>query len=121
MAESAVKFYSILKDEKEKITFVSPVKTKSHPDFFRLLKTIEENKIDITEGYLNWFAIGCGIANTFSESGRDYFHSISKFYTKYTQKETDTQYTACLKRSGKEKGYTLKKVFAIAALYEIVD
>lgn len=119
MAESAVKFHTILKNKEKKITFVSPIKLKSASDFFRLLKSIEEAQIDITEGYHNWFAIGCGIANTYGESGRNYFHLISKFYPKYTQKETDTQYLACLKGSPREKGYTLQKVFEIASHFEL--
>lgn len=52
---------------------------------------------DITGDYGTWFEIGCSLANAFSEAGRQYFHQVSRFYERYTARETDRQYDACLK------------------------
>lgn len=61
-----------------------------------VLKQIEGRNFDITEGYGNWFSLGCALANEFSETGRDYFHRISQFHRGYNQRETDNQFNRCL-------------------------
>lgn len=53
--------------------------------------------LDLTSDYGDWYAIGCGLANSFGESGRDYYHHISQHHPKYQPGETDRQFTACLK------------------------
>ncbi|MVM31177.1 hypothetical protein GO755_14135 [Spirosoma sp. HMF4905] len=62
---------------------------------------ISKRNIDITSGYNNWYAIGCDIASTFGENGRDYFHIISQCHPEYQTVSCDKQYTHCL-RSYKE-------------------
>ncbi|MVM28446.1 hypothetical protein GO755_00275 [Spirosoma sp. HMF4905] len=62
---------------------------------------ISKRNIDITSGYNNWYAIGCDIASTFGENGRDYFHVISQCHPEYQTLSCDKQYTHCL-RSYKE-------------------
>jgi len=73
---------------------------------------------DITaggNGYEDWFAIGCALANEFGEAGRDYFHRISRYHAKYSYQETEKQYTACLRNPG--GGITLGTFFEIAKRY----
>jgi hypothetical protein len=83
-----------------------------------ILQQIEASRTDITDGYDNWFAIGCALANEFGENGRDYFHSISRFNpTYYSGKiNPDKQFSECLQ--GKYK-YTLGTLFEIARRYGI--
>jgi phage antirepressor YoqD-like protein len=86
--------------------------------FTNTINAIEKQKIDITARYTAWFGIGCAIANTFNEKGRSYFHTVSKFYPKYNVKETDEQYSACLKNA-RENGYSLGTFFYLASLHDI--
>lgn len=61
------------------------------------IQSIEKSRLDITSTYSAWFQIGCALAAEFGESGRSYYHRISQFHTKYHPKNTDQQYTACLR------------------------
>jgi hypothetical protein len=58
---------------------------------------IEAAQIDITNDYKAWFEIGCCLANDFGETGRDYFHRISRFNNRYAKSEADKQFDNCLK------------------------
>jgi hypothetical protein len=44
-----------------------------------IVRQIQQDRADITEGYNNWLAIGMGLAHHLGEPGRHYFHSISQF------------------------------------------
>jgi hypothetical protein len=61
---------------------------------------ITRRGIDITDGYRNWFEIGCSIAQTLGEAGGVYFHDLSRMNAAYRERETDQQYSACLKNNG---------------------
>jgi hypothetical protein len=52
--------------------------------------------IDLTTSYDAWFKIGCSLANTFGEQGRDIYHTVSQFHSRYKPWETDKQFTRCL-------------------------
>jgi hypothetical protein len=62
---------------------------------------ISRRGIDITSGYNYWYSIGCDLASTFGESGRDYFHVISQAHPEYNIAQCDKQFAHCL-RSYKE-------------------
>lgn len=83
-----------------------------------ILQQIEAARTDITDGYGTWFSIGCALANEFGESGRDYFHRISRFnQTYYSGKiNPDKQFSECL--TGKYK-YSLGTLFEIARQHGI--
>ena len=49
-----------------------------------IIQQIETKQIDIATAYSDWRDIGFALADGFGESGRDYFHRISKFYPAYT-------------------------------------
>ncbi len=83
-----------------------------------ILEQIDATRTDITSGgngYEDWFAIGCSLANEFGENGRDYFHRLSQYHPKYNGRETDTQFTNCLRKFG--SGYTLGTFFEVAKRY----
>lgn len=63
-----------------------------------LIGEILQRRQDLTAGYGAWFELGCALANTFGEGGRDYFHQISQFHEKYNANECDRQFTNCLKK-----------------------
>ena len=91
-----------------------------HDRFSGLLSEIKLKQIDITQSYQDWFAIGCSIANTFGEEGRDFFHTISQFHNGYKEKETNDQYSACIKKP-RENGFTLGTIFYLADRYGITN
>jgi hypothetical protein len=65
---------------------------------------ISKINTDITGGYQNWLSLGFAIEDEFGESGRDYFHAISSYHSGYSRRETDKQYTHCLKHRGSGVG-----------------
>ncbi|CAM1365431.1 DNA primase [Tenacibaculum soleae] len=64
------------------------------------INEIELKGIDITVNYTNWRNIGFAIAEEYGESGRDYFHRISKFHSSYDSKDCDEQYSKCINAKG---------------------
>ena len=77
-----------------------------------ILKQIEVSRTDITDGYKNWFAVGCALAKEFGQSGREYFHRASQFHPNYRNDKTDRQFSDCLRM--KSNRYTLGTFFEIA-------
>ena len=57
---------------------------------------IEQQSIDITARYHDWYRIGMALASHYGEAGRDYYHRLSRFYPHYTPQETNKQYDHCL-------------------------
>lgn len=55
---------------------------------------------DITSDYDTWWKdCGMAFANTFGESGRRYFHEVSRNYNDYDSKECDNMYDYCLRNN----------------------
>lgn len=85
--------------------------TFNDDDLSRLIQLITDSRTDITDGYTNWYSIGCSLANELGEGGRDYYHQISQYYDYYSKRETNRQFNACLKRGG---NFTKSTIFYIA-------
>ncbi|MFD2541356.1 DUF3987 domain-containing protein [Lacinutrix gracilariae] len=64
------------------------------------ISEIEQTATDITGNYETWRNLGFAISEEYGESGRDYYHRISRFYIKYNYQECDKQFTSCLKAKG---------------------
>ena len=64
------------------------------------ITAIEQSGIDITGAYATWRDIGFAIAQEYGDSGRDYYHRVSKNHSGYDAKECETQFTNCLKAKG---------------------
>ena len=82
------------------------------PDFLEVLTRLESSQTDITANYSDWRDIGFALADEFGESGRDYFHRISRFYPQYNSTDCNRQYDNCLKSKG--HGITLKTFFHLS-------
>lgn len=82
---------------KKKIT---PQKTYVHTDddLGFIFEQIKDRQVNICEDYADWVKVGMGLANSLGESGRDKFHFISSFSSKYSQEDCDKTYTGFLKR-----------------------
>jgi len=62
------------------------------------IASITKDGTDITSVHSEWHSIGMSLASL-GESGRSYFHAVSKNYPKYTQEETNKEFDYCLKTS----------------------
>lgn len=78
-----------------------------------IISQIEAGRVDLTADYGDWFAIGCALANEFGESGRDYFHRVSQYYSGYDVAKTDKQYDHCKRGKG---GHSIAMFYKIAAM-----
>ncbi|MBL7795371.1 MAG: PriCT-2 domain-containing protein [Saprospiraceae bacterium] len=78
-----------------------------------VVRQIEGRGLDITGNYDQWFSLLSALA-TFGEAGRDYAHRVSRFYGGYSSRETDKQFSACL-RMGDANRFTLGTLFKVAA------
>ena len=69
-------------------------------DIESYISAIEQSGTDITGNYATWRDLGFALAEEYGESGRDYFHRISKNYAGYDSKECDEQFNKCLNAKG---------------------
>ena len=81
----------------------------SSPDVESIIQVIEDKAIDITQNYPRWLAICFGFAEKYGDNGRDMFHRVSRFYSKYDKSIADKQFTYCLNEVNESKGVEKKK------------
>lgn len=74
-------------------------------DIELIISRLELSAIDITANYNDWCEIGFALVDGLGESGRAYFHRVSKFYPGYSVEECNKQYDKCLNSNG--NGITL--------------
>ncbi len=91
--------------------------TTIYEEVDEVIKRLEEKRMDITSDYKDWINIGFALSEEFGENGREFFHRVSRMYSKYDEKETDSQYSSCLK--SKKTGVTIKSFFYKAKDAEI--
>lgn len=72
-------------------------------DFEQVLAQIQSRRLNLCENYDEWLRIGFAFAEQFGEGGRNYFHQVSQYSSKYDLAISDKQYTACLKAKGSNK------------------
>jgi len=83
-----------------------------------VLQQIIIGQIDITDNYKEeWFTIAAALANEFGEAGRGYFHSISRFNSKYNPQISDRQFDRCL--NNRYSKISIGSFFKIAGDYGI--
>jgi len=82
------------------------------PDIEEITQRIESTTTDIASTYPDWRDLGFALADALGESGRTYYHRISRFYPGYTEKETNQQFNKCLKSHG--HGITIKTLYHLA-------
>jgi len=99
-----------LNPESETFNIKNNMSIKS--DIENLIEKIGNRRLDITSNYDDWVKIGFAIESEFGESGRSYFHDISKFNSDYNSESCNEQYKKCLKNNN--SGITIKTLFHIA-------
>jgi len=81
-------------------------------DIEEITRRIETTATDIAPNYADWRDLGFALADALGENGRSYYHRLSRFYSGYTETETDKQFSACLAAHG--HGVTVKTLFHLA-------
>jgi hypothetical protein len=79
---------------------ISRRKMKSDDELYeveKLVYKVEDKQLDLTLTYQTWFEIACALANSFGESGREFFHRLSQFHPGYTQEDSNKQYDECMR------------------------
>ena len=84
-----------------------------------IITQLDQRSIDITFHYEDWIKLGLGIANSFGEEGREYFHKISCHYPDYKYELTDHKYNDFLKTRKRNAKASVLSLFAIAKSYDI--
>ena len=92
--------------------YVEPSHVAANDDLELIVNRIESASIDIAPNYADWRDLGFALADALGESGRNYYHRLSRFYPSYSQSETDKQYSACLASHG--HGVTIKTLYHLA-------
>jgi|GEM_PF-3868398 len=77
-----------------------------------ITQRIETAAVDIAPNDADCRDLGFALADALDESGRNYYHRLSRFYPSYSQSETDKQFDNCLKAHG--HGVTIKTLFHLA-------
>ncbi len=81
-------------------------------DIETITQRIESTAVDITQNYADWRDLGFALADELGESGRAYYHRLSRFYQDYNSMEADKQFDACLKAHG--HGVSIKTFYHLA-------
>ena len=93
------------------IGHISHIKTLED-EIEQLVCSIEASSTDIAPDYTSWRDMAFALADALGESGRSYFHRLSRFYSAYDEREADKQFTACLRSHG--SGITINTLFHLA-------
>lgn len=113
---SAKLFTKIFKPQQR--IYKRPIFSETRERVEAIISQIKEKRIDITENYKEqWLKIASALANEFGESGRSYFHTVSKFHPKYNIRETDRIFDNILRHHYEE--VTIASFFHIAKNYGI--
>jgi predicted P-loop ATPase len=67
-----------------------------------MLKQIQEQSVNVLEDYHDWITAGLAFANEYGETGREYFHTVSSYSSKYDEVKTNKTYDAMLRTGRKE-------------------
>jgi hypothetical protein len=90
----------------------TPSNNNPKTDIETVTARIEAAGADIAPNYADWRDLGFALADALGESGRNYYHRLSRFYPSYSQSETDKQFNNCLKAHG--HGITIKTLYHLA-------
>lgn len=92
------KIFDVKYDKEKKVKIPDIIFSKK--DFDRLINEIIDQQLNLCENYHEWLRIGFAFVHQFQEQGRQYYHTVSQFSSKYNSKLCDMQYNACLKAQG---------------------
>ena len=82
-----------------------------------VIQQIEQQQVDITNGYSDWLRICFALIDAMGTGARQPFHRISRFYSKYNPQDCDRQFDHCL--NSRSSGVTISTFFHTAKEYGI--
>ncbi len=100
------------KTESQKPVAASLSGSPAGSDIETITQRIESSGADIAPNYADWRDLGFALADELGESGRSYYHRLSRFYQNYNSTEADKQFDACLKAKG--HGVSIKTFYHLA-------
>jgi hypothetical protein len=89
------KLFQIPKKKKFKKVKFTGVSKSNLNKVESVVSLIEQNAVDITTDYNDWVKIAGSLYNAFGETGRQYFHRISRYNHGYKQKAADLKFDRC--------------------------
>ena len=101
--------------KKEEQTKIETINKSNLNDFETLVLQIETRGVDITENYETWRNLGFAIADEYGETGREFYHRISRFHPSYKEEVCNKQYSNCLNAGG--AGIGIGTFYHHASLY----
>jgi hypothetical protein len=66
-------------------------------DFKNILGQITSSRVNLCDDYHQWLRIGFSFVHQFGEAGREYFHLVSQYSSKYDSDKADKQYDVMLR------------------------
>jgi hypothetical protein len=108
----AKKNTDIHKEKKQTPFFKTDFQSDVKDSIEKVVSQIEAQSLDITDGYENWLNLGFALSDELGESGREYFHRLSKFHPEYSYDACNKQYDNCLKSNN--FGVTIRSLFYLA-------
>jgi len=103
------------KPKRKKVKFKGDVSKSNLNKVEAVVQLVEQNAIDITSDYADWVKIAGSLYNAFGETGRQYFHRLSKYNHNYKEKAADRKFDNCRNMSK----LSLSTFFYIANSYGI--
>jgi hypothetical protein len=111
----AIRFnpYDYIEKPEKQVQPVPVAKPKSTTgianDIEVVVTRIESYRLDLTATYTGWLSIGFSLAAELGESGRGYFHRLSRFHPDYNYEACNAQFSKCLKRD--KNGVSIRTFF----------
>lgn len=90
-------------------------------DFNHVLEQIESRQLDIVPGYDEWHRVGFALVSKYGESGREYFHRVSRNGGTYDQAQCDKLYSYLLRFGARQITIATFYYFAKIAGAEVMS
>lgn len=77
-------------------------------------RRIEAAGLDLTATEADWYKVGFALNNLLGESGRAYFHRLSRFYPEYDEAAADKKYSVLMRERGSGTPITIATLYWMA-------
>lgn len=81
-------------------------------DLEHVFRQIEDQSLDLTANYDDWYQLGFAFINEFGEAGLDYFVRVSQFHPDFDQRKVEKKFNTLLRQ--KPRTVTIAKFFSLA-------
>ena len=81
-------------------------------DLEHIFRQLEDNRIDLTTSYDDWYQLGFAFINEFGEGGLDYFVRVSQFHPAFDRAKCERKFDMLLRQ--KPRTVTIAKFYSLA-------